>query len=235
MNLLPTDAYRGAFMPATFRLMTANLLHERLDVKQFASILEEFDPDVVVTQELAPDAAEAVVSVYPHHHVRPSIDFTGRGIATRLEVDFGDIVMPGRNGTSAILSVGGGTVALAGIHLVNPINFPWWVAARIRRGQLAELFRWLDEIDGPVIVAGDFNASPRWPAYRQIAARLHDVVLDRDPNPERTWGWRPGWPRMLRIDHVFGRGVVATEVTVVPVAGSDHFAVVVDLELSGTA
>jgi endonuclease/exonuclease/phosphatase (EEP) superfamily protein YafD len=36
----------------------------------------------------------------------------------------------------------------------------------------------------------------------------------------------------LRIDHVFGRGLLATKVTVEPVAGSDHFAVIADLELT---
>jgi endonuclease/exonuclease/phosphatase (EEP) superfamily protein YafD len=36
---------------------------------------------------------------------------------------------------------------------------------------------------------------------------------------------------MLRIDHVLGRGIWAKSTTVEPVRGSDHAAVVVDLEL----
>lgn len=222
-------------MPAAFRLMTANLLRERIDVAHFASVLKEFSPDVVVTQELSPDAADALVAVYPHHHLRPSLDFTGRGIATRLEASFGDIEMPGRDGTSAVLRVAGQPISLAGVHLANPINFPWWVSAQLRGRQLGDLLGWLEGIDGPVVVAGDFNASPRWPAYRQVSAVLDDVVMTHGAKPERTWAWRPGWPRLLRIDHVFGRGVMVSDVVVVPVSGSDHHAVIADIEVSGTA
>jgi endonuclease/exonuclease/phosphatase (EEP) superfamily protein YafD len=38
---------------------------------------------------------------------------------------------------------------------------------------------------------------------------------------------------MLRIDHVFGRGATATEASVEPIRGTDHHAVVVDIELDG--
>jgi endonuclease/exonuclease/phosphatase (EEP) superfamily protein YafD len=36
---------------------------------------------------------------------------------------------------------------------------------------------------------------------------------------------------MLRIDHIFGEGMLAEDVRVVPVEGSDHAAVVADLEM----
>lgn len=225
-------------MTAVFRLMTANLLHERCDASDFARVLEAHDPDVVVTQELGPTAADILASAYPHHQLRPALDFTGRGIATRFPVEFGDIDMPGRNGTSAILNVSGVGVSLAGVHLHNPILFPWWSSARQRGRQLDGLFEWLDRSSEPVIVAGDFNASPRWPAYRQVAERLTDLAVvwaaraGRDA--ERTWAWRPGWPRLLRIDHVFGRGLVATAVTVDTIRGTDHNPVIVDLELVQT-
>jgi len=215
--------------------MTSNLLHEHVDVVDFATILERYDPDVVVTQELGPHAADVLAARYPHHRLRPASNFTGRGIATRLDVAFADIDMPGRPGTSALLRHDAGELRLAGIHLLNPIDFPWWTSVRIRRGQLQGLFRWLDEGEGPVVVAGDFNASPRWPAYRRVSDQLTDLVLEQNPNAERTWSWRPGWPRLLRIDHVFGSGVRATSVAVAPVLGTDHAAVVVDIEIHTTA
>lgn len=216
------------------RLMTVNLLHDRCDPSDFARVLEEVDPHVVVTQELGPMCADVLASRFPHHHLRPALGFLGRGIATSLDASFGDIDMPGRPGTEAVVSVGRLSVRIAGVHLLNPIQFPWWDMVRTRRGQLDELFEWLND-DGAqrVVVAGDFNASPRWPAYRQTARRLDDLVAgwaDRvGTQTERTWGWRPGWPRMLRIDHIFGEGMLAERVRVVPVKGSDHAAVVADL------
>lgn len=222
-------------MGTAFRLMTVNLLHERGDAEDFAAALAELRPDVVVTQELAPACAEVVKESYPHHRLAPSTDYTGRGIATHFDAEFGDIDMPSRPGTSALLDIGGEPMRLAGVHLRNPINFPWWVAARARRRQLDGLFGWLDsENDRPVVVAGDFNASPAWPVYKLTAERLTDLVAEHaekeGESVEPTWGWRPGWPRMLRIDHVFGSGVGATGVSVRPIVGSDHAAVIVDLE-----
>jgi endonuclease/exonuclease/phosphatase (EEP) superfamily protein YafD len=221
-------------MTAFLRLMTVNLLHDHCDPSDFARVLGEVEPDVVVTQELGPMCADVLASRYPNHRLRPALGFVGRGIATRLEATFDDIDMPGRPGTEAILAVGEHSVHLAGVHLLNPIQFPWWEMVRTRRGQLSGLFEWLDQRgNGPVIVAGDFNASPRWPAYRQMARHLDDLAADWaervGADTQRTWGWRPGWPRMLRIDHIFGHGIVADEVQVVPVLGSDHAAVVADL------
>jgi endonuclease/exonuclease/phosphatase family metal-dependent hydrolase len=214
--------------------MTVNLLHDRCDPSDFAKVLNEIEPDVVVTQELGPMCADVLASRYPNHHLRPAHDFLGRGIATRLDATFEDIDMPGRPGTEAILSAGRHSIRLGGVHLLNPIQYPWWEMVRTRRDQLSRLFDWLDQGgDGPVVVAGDFNASPRWPVYRRTAQNLDDLV-ERwahrvDADPERTWGWRPGWPRMLRIDHIFGREMLADDVRVVPIEGSDHAAVVADL------
>ena len=236
ITTVPTVA---AFMSATFRLMTVNLLHQRCDAADFARLLEKTSPDVVVTQELGPMCADVIASAFPNHRLRPALGFLGRGIATRFDAEFGQIEMRGRPGTSAVLDVNGMRLRLAGAHLINPIQFPWWTSVRTRGHQLAELFQWLEEDSGPVLVAGDFNASPRWPVYRQMTRRLDDLVADwaerEGVRPERTWGWRPGWPRMLRIDHVFGsRAVRAVGVVVEPVVGTDHDAVVVDIEVSGT-
>lgn len=222
-------------MAAAFRLMTANLLVDRCDLNDLTRVLGEVVPDVVVTQELGPNSAEVIQGALPNHRLRPSLDFTGRGIATRFDASFGEIGMPGRPGTSAILDIEGSRVSLAGMHLLNPIIFPWWVTASARGRQLDGLFAWLDQVKGPVVVAGDFNASPRWPAYKRSAERLTDLVTEHagsnGASPERTWSWRPGWPRMLRIDHVFGDGVVAREVGVVRISGTDHHAVIVDIDV----
>lgn len=224
-------------MAASFRLMTANLLMHRSDQADFARVLDQIRPDVVVTQELVPSAAEVIAMRFPNHRLRPSFGFVGRGIATRFDGEFGEIDMPGRPGTSALLDVDGSVVRLAGVHLLNPILFPWWDTARARGRQLEGLYEWLEEdSSSPVVVAGDFNASPRWPAYKSTAGRLTDLVADlaerSGERPERTWSWRPGWPRMLRIDHVFGHRTRATDVTVVPIIGTDHHAVIVDIEIA---
>ena len=219
-----------------FRLMTVNLLHERGGVVAFEGLLDRHRPDVVVAQELAPGSAEVLAARYPSHMLLPATDYTGRGIATRFASRFGEIGMPRRPGMFAVLDLDGREVRLANIHLVNPISFPWWASVRARTHQLEAVFGWIDGGRGSVVAAGDLNASPVWPAYKRLAARLTDVVAAhadrRGVDPDRTWAWRPGWPRMLRIDHVFATpDIKATEVIVDQLQGSDHWALVADLEV----
>lgn len=220
-------------MGHTVRLMTSNLLRGRADADGLRRVIEEFHPDVVVTQELGYEYVDLLQTLYRHHYLHPDDDFIGRGIATNFEVTFGDITMPVRLGTSAVLQVKDEIWNVAGVHLLNPIQFPWWASVRGRTAQLAAIDDWSSGVEEPVLVVGDFNASPRWPAYKHMAARWADLVAEyhqeRGAKPDRTWGWRPGWPRMLRIDHVFGAGVMATRVNVVPIHGTDHHAVLVDL------
>lgn len=212
------------------RILSSNLLLGRADVEAYGSLLECTDPDVVVCQELGQSQADLLADRYEYVDLHPSEEFVGRGVASRLPIQFGTIDMPGRTGTYAAITTNEGVWNMAGIHLVNPIRWPQWKAVRTRTAQLDALEAWADELgSGPQLVVGDFNASPRWPAYRRVASRWTDLVAEAIPRPERTWGWRPGWPLMLRIDHVFGTGVQATEVSVHPIAGSDHRAVLVEL------
>lgn len=216
-------------MTSRFRLMTANLLNVRSDSTAFASLVARFDPDVVVVQELGPAAAEILENRYPVHQLRPAHDFDGRGLASRLPGETFWIPMDGRDGVGAKLQLDSATIRVAGIHLINPLDFPWWSSKRRRGLQIDGLFGWLSQDEGPAVVAGDFNATPRWPAYKRVAARLDDLVLGQSDRPDPTWGYRPGWPKVLRIDHIFGAGVVATNVETAAVDGSDHVAVVADL------
>lgn len=220
-------------MGASIKLMTANLLHGGADIISFGHTLDRVRPDVVVTQELGLEYVEVVEDRFPNHRLRPASGFKGRGIATHLEAEFGDVPMPARYGTSATLTVDGRLWNLAGVHLLNPIEFPWWKSVKGRTGQLEAIEGWAGGVSGPTVIVGDFNASPRWPAYKFMAERWTDLVSDHSSRSgiqaERTWAWRPGWPKMLRIDHVFGSRVIATGVSVEPIEGSDHDAVVVDL------
>lgn len=225
-------------MAISLRLMSANLLHELCDVPYFARVVADLAPDVVVTQELGSGAADVLTAAYPNHRLRPAPDATGRGIATVFDAEFEDLKMPGRQATVVTLSVGGTTIRLAGAHLRNPVDFPWWTSVRDRGGQVEALLDWTDSAPGPVIVAGDFNATPAWPAYRRVAKSLTDLIVEHassiGESTRPTWGWRPGWPRVLRIDHVFGRDLRLDDYLLVPIRGSDHAAIVADILVEQT-
>jgi endonuclease/exonuclease/phosphatase family metal-dependent hydrolase len=86
------------------------------------------------------------------------------------------------------------------------------------------------------IVVGDFNATPAWPLYWRMASQFTDaavaVAMQSGRRTQRTWGPGPDAPRLLRIDHGFvSNGMRVDEFLVVPVRGSDHSAIVMDVLL----
>ena len=219
-----------------FRVLTGNVLDDRADTGYLADLIDRLDPDLVFLQEMAKGPDKVLAERFDHHYLSPGRDCMGRGVASKHEAEFGSLDLPWRPGTYARLSVAGWTLTAAGVHMPNPIVFPWWRAVKQRRDQVDALLSWADgEPSDRLIVAGDMNASPAWPLYRRLTEQLVDLPKQAaargGTRPERTWGWRPGWPRMLRIDHVFGRGVSAVETGVHRIRGSDHYGVVVDIAI----
>lgn len=221
----------------SFRLLTVNLRNGRVDPDALAQVLDGTRPDLVATQELGPEAARVIAARYRHHDLHPDLEYLGRGIASNFDAEFGTLELPWRSGSWARVKVEGHTVVLIDIHMLNPVDFPWWVSVGRRADQLQGLFSWAGRhvSDEPVVVAGDMNASPRWPLYRRLAQRWADLVAkhcaETGVDPDPTWAPSSLGPRLLRIDHVFGSGIRAVSASVERVKGSDHSAVIVDLEL----
>lgn len=214
--------------------MTANVLEDAVDTAYLGDLIDRVDPDLVFLQEMTEGAASVLADRFDHHFLFPSEEFEGRGVASKHGAECGSIDLPWRPGTWARLTVDEKTLVAAGVHMSNPINFPWWQSVRERRDQVDALLAWAGHQDADaLIVAGDMNASPFWPLYRRLADRFDDLAVlaaERSGEaPEPTWGWRPRWPRMLRIDHIFGSGVNALDTQVEPVRGSDHHALIVDV------
>jgi endonuclease/exonuclease/phosphatase (EEP) superfamily protein YafD len=223
------------------RLMTANLWSRRADPSALVKTLEEQAPDVLAVQELGPAQAEAIASVLPYGRLEPARDYEGMGIALRRPAEVERVALDRRDARVARLDPEAwpgleGEVEVVNVHVLAPHAFPFWRALATRRGQVGRLARWLDENPHAArVVCGDLNATPLWPTYRRIAERLRDVVhhhaASAGARPARTWGPWHGAPRLLRIDHVFASGGQVLDVRHVPIAGSDHSALVVDFEI----
>lgn len=216
--------------------MTANVLEDAVDTAYLGELIDRVDPDLVFLQEMTEGAAGVLASRFEHHFLFPSEEFEGRGVASKREAECGSIDLPWRPGAWAKVTVEGKTLVAAGVHMSNAIQFPWWRSIRERVDQTDALLAWTDRQDADaLVIAGDMNASPVWPLYRRLADHWEDLVVaaaERSgEEPEPTWGWRPGWPRMLRIDHVFGSGVTAVATKVEPIRGSDHHALIVDITI----
>lgn len=223
------------------RVMTANLWWRKADPEALAKTLEAVEPDVLAVQELGHEQAEAIASVLPHGHLEPRLDYEGMGIALRRPADVRPLSLHRRDGRVARLAPElwpglDREVEVVNVHVLAPHAFPFWRTLPTRRGQVHGLSRWLDDHPHAArVLCGDLNATPLWPAYRRVAERLTDVVHHHaarsGARAPRTWGPWHGAPRLLRIDHVFASGGQVLDVRHVPIAGSDHTAVVVDFEL----
>lgn len=199
-------------------------------------MVNELDPDVAVVQELSLGAAEVLGGLLPHGLLVPEQGHSGRGIALRAPAQIELLPMAYREGLIASLEAPEwpGTLEIVNVHMANPIAWTPWGSVRLRRQQLDAL---IAHLASPAvrIVAGDFNASPVWPVYRRLVARLDDAAVlvanGRGERPGRTWGPTPGTPRLLRIDHVFVEGLRALDSRVVTIPGSDHSGLLVEVAL----
>ncbi len=222
------------------RILSANLCGDRADSAAFAELLARSGADIAALQELAPDTAEAVAEVLPFGHLEPAPGATGMGIAMRHKGQVRAVSLPKRNAQMVVLDPSDWTtidrsLEVMNVHFSNPLRQPPWRTWTQRTAQSRVVGTWLADAGGPRVVVGDLNSSPLWPLYRHLRRWGDDLMLTvagRDgTRPGRTWS--PLWSgrrRLLRIDHALGAGIVARTAEVLYVEGSDHSAIVLDID-----
>ena len=116
------------------------------------------------------------------------------------------------------------------VHLTNPVDFPWRASRDERRGQIAQIAAVVGQRDCAGVVIGDMNASPAWTEYKLLSEIGRDAARVTGTE-HRTWSHFLSGPRLLRIDHAFTIGVRPITTSVARVRGTDHRALVVDIEV----
>jgi endonuclease/exonuclease/phosphatase (EEP) superfamily protein YafD len=141
---------------------------------------------------------------------------------------------------------------------VHIINVHLWPIGTLDRNQFArslarqhvqaaELQRLAQQLDGPLLVVGDFNASPTNDTYTMLNERLDDTWREVGSGPGFTWPApgveaREGSPRppfwirpFLRIDYMWrNEAITPRDIQVLPaIAGSDHLPLLADFALDG--
>jgi vancomycin resistance protein VanJ len=238
------------------RLVTFNL-HNSLDQAELADCIAAIRAqraDVVALQELSVSAADAIqrelLREYPYQALAPAESLNGMGIISRYTLKALPPT-PKLTAQLALIHVGSVDVTLINVSLASPeLKRPRLPLVRRIKGlsdyrtskrtkDVQQLLQRIDQVQGPLVVAGDFNLSDREVDYAQFAARLHDA------HRETSWGFGHTYPSSLRlagipivlpltrIDYVWTTGGVVPAATRVVCGGvSDHCMVIAELRIS---
>jgi endonuclease/exonuclease/phosphatase family metal-dependent hydrolase len=168
---------------------------------------------------------EVVVRGLPRAGDDDLVEPAGSGLPL-AGVRYGD-AEPGHRERRCVVGGRAGAVGIATAHLT-------YIGREQRRRQVEALVEIVGErlADGPLIVAGDFNAAAGSDELAPLGASFDDAFscVGVPPDDPRRRSCGP-----LAIDHVFVRGleVVACRIGTEADDRSDHWPVVVDLRLPG--
>lgn len=94
--------------------------------------------------------------------------------------------------------------------------------ARLRELECRDLLTYLDTVEGPVVLGGDFNVPPSSQVHRRLRAQL------QDGGP--GWTWPAGFP-LLQVDFIYLKGLTPGRVQLGAGHGSDHRTLSVQIKL----
>jgi endonuclease/exonuclease/phosphatase (EEP) superfamily protein YafD len=224
---------------ASVRVMSFNLLSDNESYSEVIEYIEAVDPDIVLLHEASrPWEVAMDSSGLQYEFIRPRSEdlIFGTLVLVRGEgveaVSFGFAASSPRAVEVSFTPDGWSTpLTVLGTHPLAPTDDG---RAALRDAQLGFAGQWAAERTGAYLVAGDFNATPwSWP-FRRL------LDLGELRNSQVGFGLQPSFSSqsnlLLRvpIDHlVHSEALEVTDRRLGPSLGSDHFPLLVDLQLAG--
>ena len=229
----------------TVRVATVNLLSTALDHGAAIAALRRLDADVVVFQEYTPAWHRALAGALdglPHRHAMPIDGPFGIALYSRAPIVRRDAVALDRAAVptlDALIEIDGARLGVLGTHPPPPLGAAL-LASNARH--LRALGARAAAREGPLVVAGDLNATPWSAAFRALVERSGLVDARRGRGILATWSPLAGDSPVARlarspltslpIDHVLvGGGATVGHAFVGEAAGSDHRAFVADVRV----
>jgi endonuclease/exonuclease/phosphatase (EEP) superfamily protein YafD len=240
--VLAAPGNRPAPAPATaprVRIATVSLRLGLVPAGPVVDLVREHGVDVLAVQELTPAAERRLQDAglhryLPHCHAIParpgSVEAASGAVWSRWPVTARGAAPGGFEQPTVRLRVGGGPeLEVTAVHARPPATSPAAV-----RGWTADLAALPSPAPGTLrVLAGDFNATPDHAGLRSLLRRGY-VDAARAAGRGRTWTWRPlrlRFPRLV-LDHVLvDPRLAVTACAHLPVTGSDHRSLVVDVAL----
>jgi endonuclease/exonuclease/phosphatase (EEP) superfamily protein YafD len=209
--------------PGSILLYQKNMKFRNSDLAGLEADIRAVAPMALTLQEVSEanlTLLEALQDTLPHQHVCPFAAVGGTAVASRL------VPVPGGKvcdrGLAAMQVVWPGSrgdvpVWIVSIHL----HWPWPYG---QAEQVTELRRALAKLDGPVLMAGDFNMV-RW-AHSVTAMAQSARAMPAGPSRGTFLGFGPALA--LPIDHAFAPN--GGRIRLRGAHGSDHLGFTAELE-----
>lgn len=219
------------------KLVTANIFDRSVEFGLLAADLVATGADLLLLQEvteqhLADLRVAGALDTYPFQVLAPSERPYGSAILSTLPITTGGVITAaGYPLTRAEVVTAAGTVVVLNVHPLAP-SIPKQVAPW--HAQLVALTRLAGDETGPLIMAGDFNATAdHAPMGRLLASGLRDAFDEAGRGVGATWpSWRGPMIPVMRLDHVLVRGsITVLSAEVQDNRGSDHRRVSVEVAL----
>ena len=227
----------------TVRMMTHNLFGLNYEMDQVTAAIFADDPDIIVLQEYfgeqATELHPLLLARYPYFVRCKGGKRANLGLYSRLPFEqIEDGACPDNayvtTRTAHILATfetpDGKPFSVITTHM------DWPIPVQRQRDQLSALSEVVDKVEGPMILAGDFNSTPWSYSLREFVANNGFVreTVNLVTYPLRWYylrAWRDTIP-FLPLDHVMTRGgVVVHELHAGRRTASDHLPVVFDFSV----
>lgn len=224
----------------TVRILSVNTWYHQASDEFLAQTAREMDADIVVLPESSGVQASAVAEATDLELVQP-VSTRTRGGGTALLVrsswmtedaveSVADLHLTRHQNPVVELD----DLTMMGVHTNAPAHshlVDGWVT------EMADLRDWASGVDGPLVMAGDFNSTTAHPELRRLVRGTDDSSEMTDCGGGLFAA--PTWPRagtpspvpVLRLDHILVRGMACQDSGVVGVPGSDHAGIWADLAL----
>lgn len=220
------------------RVMSANLRYGRADPDALVGLARD-QIDILAVQELTPEKAGLLSAcgldeAFPYRALRACEGPAGVGVWSRYPIDGIDVDERFWLGfLTAQVRIPG--VEASATVVATHMSAPWPEPIEGWRDDLARLRTSLEEVGsataGPVIVAGDLNATPDVLEFRRLLrGGYNDAAEQAGAGLTRT---HPADVRLLpplfAVDHILTRDATAISVRTLGIPDSDHRALVADI------
>ena len=228
----PSDAEGGD--GPRLRVLTANLYQQPRAARSIVDVVRRERPDVLSLQEVTPEVAAALEDAGLRRLLPERVqDIRARGFGTalyaRVPLSRGHTRRGGNWSAARVELRGAAPTEVLAVHPMAPLNERWldeW-RADLRRLPPATP-------RGAVrILAGDLNATLDHAELRRVIDQGYEDAADEVGHGLRaTWPSNRRFPPPVTIDHVLAdERCGVRDVRVIDVPGSDHRAVLAELEL----